>query len=137
MALSVTSWPQSVGLRVVHEDAIGLSPNQNCLGSGGTIKLGVFDNSEGSADVYIKIRDAISASSAEEPEWIFRVKAGKKEVVYFESCGSFSGGLSFWASAGANAGNNTPPSVNTNGTVKVTLIADQTREQIDTVLVGY
>jgi hypothetical protein len=110
MALSLTSWPQSVGFRVVYEDAASPTPNLNCLGTGGTIHMVVIDNSQGSAAAFLKIKDHVTATASSEPDWLFRVGSGKTEKILLDSCGEFSAGLCFWVSRNANDFNGLPKS---------------------------
>ncbi|QDP58849.1 MAG: hypothetical protein Unbinned80contig1000_58 [Prokaryotic dsDNA virus sp.] len=140
MSLSVTSWPQAFDFRIAHENAAGLTVNSNCLGSNGIIRQVQVNNSQGDQDVFIKIKDALSAANNEEADWIFRVKAGKIETVSFEDAGAFSAGLTFWATRGASNSNVTAPSVVTNGTVKVTILVDRAStetEPINVISTGY
>ena len=137
MALSVTSWPQSFASRVVYDDAVGTTVNSNCTGSTGVIQMVIVDNTEGDQEVFLKMKDGISATVSDEPDWLIRTASGKIGTVLLNSCGDFSGGLSFWACRNATVGDSTAPSVTTNGTVKVTIIVEQTSNRINNSSAGY
>jgi hypothetical protein len=89
MSLSVTSWPQAFDLRIAHESAAGTSVNSNCLGSNGIIKQVRVDNTQGDQDVFIKIKDALSAANSEEADWMFRVKSGQDRDYLLRKCWLF------------------------------------------------
>ena len=138
MALSVTSWPQATAFRVVYENAVTTTVQKNVTGASGTIRTIVLDNTQGAAACYLRIVDGFTATSGTtEPDWLFRAATGKTEVITIGDGGEFSEALTFWATRNVAYNDNTQPNVVTDGTVKVTIVVEDSTSESSALGPGY
>ena len=114
MALSVTSWPQAVEYRAVHQDNLTNSLNSNVTGAPCTITSIIFDNTGGSAITYLKIVNGYSATIGTTQAHL-KFRDLPKGI-------SLDVGLTFWGTLNATNTDNSSPTLNTNQTIKVTFV---------------
>ena len=117
MAASSTSTYTELGSKyVVDRNCIGSQASVNVTGSTGVIYLVEVDNEANSHAVYLKIRDATTATSststangAGTPDYSFKVPAFTQTCFTMPSGVAFTTGLSMWCTTSAAVGTTASP----------------------------
>lgn len=122
MAVTITSWPQSLGYRIIHDDSAGTTVTSNAGGVPLRIHSIIIDNTTGTDECFLKISDTVLATiGSTEPTWLFICASGKTATYHVSEGLACNTGLSFWTTREEATSDQTAPVVST-GKVKITLL---------------
>lgn len=110
-AISTSTLTELGGKYVLDRNASGASSNNNVTGASGVIYMIEIDNEANSSAVYLKIRDAATATpstatdnGAGTPHYSFIAPAFTKMCYQIPLGAEFATGLTFWCTTSPNVG---------------------------------
>ena len=121
MSFSTRASVTEVGGILVSADTLGNTGSANVTGeSSGSIFVIDIDNTNNTADVYLKVKDhASNVGPRQTPEWMFKGKAGGVPSYVFTTGSTYAAGVSIWCTSLATVADNTDPA----NSVRVDMVA--------------
>jgi len=110
MAVTSTLQYNPLGGRIIKDTDIQATVQNNVTGTNSTMFFLDVDNSANGAASYLKIADAASATTATNPDWIFRAAPSTRSQFVFPQGLATTTGISVWCSTTAAASGANPSS---------------------------